>query len=302
MRTINCRDDSLADNKNMWNTMKKRKRCIVLCQGFYEWLKKNNGKEKIPHYIKRKDNQLMCFAGLWDVVKYDGSEDKNYTYTIITTDSNKQLGFLHDRMPVIFNLGSEKIRTWLDPQRHEWSNELQSLLKPFDGELEIYPVNKDVGKVGNDSPSFIIPIDSAENKQNIANFFKAGNKPAKKIKEDGDIDESQIKVEENASSPTKGESEKAPLDENSETNAPLPHSTPSKTGIKRELSESPGDTADGPTSPKVPRLSQPNTPSRSTAGKKMHSATTNKSSKLISPSKNANGSQKITSFFGKKGG
>jgi putative SOS response-associated peptidase YedK len=52
--------------------MKKSKRCIVVAQGFYEWLKKNGGKEKIPHYTKRKDGQLMCFAGLWDCVQYEG--------------------------------------------------------------------------------------------------------------------------------------------------------------------------------------------------------------------------------------
>lgn len=106
---------------------------------------------------------------------------KHYTYTIITTSSSKQLSFLHDRMPVILENGSDEVRTWLDPSRHEWSAELQALLRPFgegerDGEgesggLEIYPVSKDVGKVGNNSPTFIIPIDSRENKNNIANFF-----------------------------------------------------------------------------------------------------------------------------------
>lgn len=54
MKTINCRDDSLIENRGMWNTMKQKKRCIVVAQGFYEWLKKNGGKEKIPHYMKRK--------------------------------------------------------------------------------------------------------------------------------------------------------------------------------------------------------------------------------------------------------
>ena len=34
MKTINCRDDSLLENKGMWNTMKQSKRCIVLAQGF----------------------------------------------------------------------------------------------------------------------------------------------------------------------------------------------------------------------------------------------------------------------------
>ena len=52
--------------------MKQRKRCIVLCQGFYEWLKKHGGKEKIPHFVKRKDGKIMCFAGLWDCAQYEG--------------------------------------------------------------------------------------------------------------------------------------------------------------------------------------------------------------------------------------
>jgi putative SOS response-associated peptidase YedK len=70
MKTINCRDDSLVENRGMWNTMKQRKRCIVIAEGFYEWLKK--GKSKVPYYTKRKDGQLMCFAGLWDCVQYEG--------------------------------------------------------------------------------------------------------------------------------------------------------------------------------------------------------------------------------------
>lgn len=110
---------------------------------------------------------------------FAGSEEKNYTYTIITTDSNKQLSFLHDRMPVILENGSEEIRIWLDPSRSEWSKDLQSLLKPYSGELECYPVSKEVGKVGNNSPSFIVPIGSSENKRNIANFFSNSKKTAK---------------------------------------------------------------------------------------------------------------------------
>jgi putative SOS response-associated peptidase YedK len=178
MKTINCRDDSLAQSGGMWNTMKARKRCIVIAQGFYEWLKKDGSKDRIPHYVKRKDGNLMCFAGLWDCVQYEGDDTLHYTYTIVTTDSNKQLKFLHDRMPVILNNGSEELRTWLDPKRHEWSKELQSLLKPFDEDLDVYPVSKDVGKVGNNSPTFVVPLDSKENKSNIANFFaKGASKP-----------------------------------------------------------------------------------------------------------------------------
>lgn len=71
MKTINCRDDSLAENRGMWTSMKKKKRCIVVCQGFYEWLKKSGG-QKVPHFVKRKDAQLMLMAGLYDSVTYEG--------------------------------------------------------------------------------------------------------------------------------------------------------------------------------------------------------------------------------------
>ena len=207
LRTINCRDDSLIENRGMWNTMKQRKRCVVVAEGFYEWLKKNGGKEKIPHFVKRKDGGMMCFAGLWDCVKYEDMEEgeKLYTYTIITTDSNKQLKFLHDRMPVILEPGSEKMKTWLDPSNIGWNKELQGMLKPFDGELEVYPVDKAVGKVGNNSPSFVVPIDSKENKKNIANFFgtqkaKAGeiaakNEAARKAEDEDEVEEERDTTE-----------------------------------------------------------------------------------------------------------
>lgn len=89
--------------------------------------------------------------------------------------------FLHDRMPAILDQGSQAIRTWLDPQRQEWSRDLQSLLKPFKGDLDIYPVTKDVGKVGNNCPSFVIPRDSKENKSNITNFFSIDSKSSASI-------------------------------------------------------------------------------------------------------------------------
>jgi putative SOS response-associated peptidase YedK len=73
MRTINCRDDSLVEDRGMWTSMKRKKRCVVVCQGYYEWLKKGpGGKDRIPHYTRRKDGDLMYFAGLWDCVTYEG--------------------------------------------------------------------------------------------------------------------------------------------------------------------------------------------------------------------------------------
>ncbi|KAK1762939.1 embryonic stem cell-specific 5-hydroxymethylcytosine-binding protein [Phialemonium atrogriseum] len=198
-KTINCRDDSLARPGGMWASMKARKRCVVVAQGFYEWLKPHGPRgDKVPHYVRRADGRLMCLAGLWDRVRYEGDEaggKYTYTYTIVTTDSNEQLRFLHDRMPVILDQGSDAMRAWLDPGRDKWSAELQALLRPYSGALDVYPVSREVGKVGNDSPTFIIPV-AKEKKGGIANFFAnaAASSPKKRKKEDEEEGEG-VKVE-----------------------------------------------------------------------------------------------------------
>lgn len=70
-KTINCRDDSLSAPGGMWATMKAHKRCIVIAQGFFEWLEIGS-RDKLPHFVKRRDGNLMYFAGLWDCVQYEG--------------------------------------------------------------------------------------------------------------------------------------------------------------------------------------------------------------------------------------
>ncbi|KAK1971635.1 DUF159-domain-containing protein [Colletotrichum sublineola] len=279
-KTINCRDDSLSTPGGMWSTMKAGKRCIVVAQGFYEWLK--NGRDKIPHFVKRKDGQLMCFAGLWDCVKFDDSNDKRYTYTIITTDSNKQLKFLHDRMPVILNLGSQEIKSWLDPQRHEWSKELQSLLKPFDGELECYPVSKEVGKVGNNSPSFIIPVASKENKSNIANFF--ANASSKRKPEGSEVEptvDTKIEMEqsrkEGRNQPLPDVMAKAVKDVDGKV----------KAGIKREA----------PSATDADEQPPKRTASTASTSKKRQSKISATSNGSMTPAKQKDRTQKITKFF-----
>ncbi len=118
-----------------------------------------------------------------------GEDKPLYTFTIVTTASNEQLGFLHDRMPVI--LPTEKaIATWLgldakpkseadvkkgDDVDDTWSFEVAKLLRPLQSELECYKVPKEVGKVGNSDPSFILPIE--ERKDGLRAFFSKQKQP-----------------------------------------------------------------------------------------------------------------------------
>lgn len=226
MRTINCRAESLAEPTGMWTSMKKHKRCVVPVQGFFEWLHK--GKDKTPHFVKRRDGKLLYLAGLWDCVAYEnaglGHVAEVYTYTVITTRVNAQLAFLHDRMPVILEPGSPVMRAWLDPQSTVWGEELQSILVPFAGALEVYPVTRDVGKVGTDSPMFVVPVDSRENKRNIANFFRAekpkGQEPAKQEPADEVAGLAEAKHEEDDVKPPSSSTHKRTLSD--ETSLPAP--------------------------------------------------------------------------------
>ncbi|PGH20729.1 hypothetical protein AJ80_03489 [Polytolypa hystricis UAMH7299] len=302
MRTINCRDDSLIENTGMWTSMKKKKRCVVVCQGFYEWLKKGpGGKEKIPHFVRRKDGNLMFFAGLWDCVNYEGSDEKLYTYAVITTDSNPYLKFLHDRMPVILDAGSAAMAMWLDPHRTTWSKELQSILKPYEGELECYPVSKDVGKVGNNSPNFIIPVNSKENKKNIANFFASSGKGKLTAKKGAEVAGVGKAAGDETVKHEADEKRDTANVEMTEDNAPMPlpkeENQPSK--LKRE--HSPEDDIKPSKTLKIgPSHSSPErkvSRSPSKAGK-FRSATSNVSAaKGGAAKKLGRGNQPITKFF-----
>jgi len=55
-------------------------------------------------------------------------------------------------MPAILD-STEDIDTWLSPRTFD--DKVKALVKPYEGKLECYPVDKGVGKVGNDSKDFI---------------------------------------------------------------------------------------------------------------------------------------------------
>jgi hypothetical protein len=230
-----------------------------------------------------------------------GSEEKNYTYTIITTDSNKQLSFLHNRMPVILENGSDQIRLWLDPARSEWSKELQSLLKPYEGELECYPVSKEVGKVGNNSPAFIVPVASTDNKNNIANFFSPAKKAANgnETTDQTVADEAEAETKGTQTEPAQGEQRPTGGEhESSENHAslPVPASGPVKSiDLKRKHA---GEHDDGMPSDSLARPgadTPPTTSPNKRPVKKTRSATTNGSEgRSIDAS---TGIKRITGYF-----
>ena len=70
----------------------------IPADAFYEWKVIESGKQ--PYAIARQDGQPMAFAGLWEGFKRPDVHDTR-SFTIITTDANRIVAELHDRMPVI---------------------------------------------------------------------------------------------------------------------------------------------------------------------------------------------------------
>ncbi|KZP09616.1 DUF159-domain-containing protein, partial [Athelia psychrophila] len=170
LNTINARSENLLESGGMWQSIKGKKRCVVICEGYYEWLKK--GKDRLPHFIRPKDSQkMMLLAGLYDCTVLEGSTEPLWTFTIVTTAACDDLLWLHDRQPVVLT-SKAALETWLDTSSQKWTPALTKLVQPSDNvtfPLECYQVPKEVGKVGAESSTFIEPI--ANRKDGIQAMF-----------------------------------------------------------------------------------------------------------------------------------
>jgi putative SOS response-associated peptidase YedK len=156
--TINARADSVA-TKPAFRAAFKRRRCLVPVDGYYEWI--SEGKKKLPILYQQPDGCAFALAGLWEAWRgppaaadQDGAGEPCETFTIVTTSANDLAGRVHDRMPVI--LDPVDYEAWLDPQRSE-AEELEYLLRPYEGELTAINVNPIVNNVKNDVPECVEP-------------------------------------------------------------------------------------------------------------------------------------------------
>lgn len=147
-RMINARSETAAAKPAFRNSFKKR-RCLVVADGFYEWQKTADG--KLPHRIRREDRKPFAFAGLWDRWRDDQGELLD-TFTILTAAAAPAIEDIHDRMPVILDPAAWE--RWLDPGESD-RRTLEALLVPDAGGLEAYAVSRVVNNPRNDVPECI---------------------------------------------------------------------------------------------------------------------------------------------------
>jgi putative SOS response-associated peptidase YedK len=150
---INARAETVA-TMPLFRDAFRRRRCLVVADGFYEWRK--DGNRKTPHYIHLRSGRPFGFAGIWSSYRMPVGTRVG-TCAIITCAPNELMAPIHNRMPVILPpLARER---WLDPNSPE--ADLCALLVPLPSdEMEAYPVSTLVNSPKNDAPECVLRVNS----------------------------------------------------------------------------------------------------------------------------------------------
>jgi len=148
-RMINARAETV-DKKPSFRDSFRRRRCLVLADGYYEWQKTAAGKQ--PYLIRIAGGGAFAFAALWDRCEQVGGTAIE-SCTIITTVPTRELRGIHDRMPVI--LAGADYRRWLDAACTD-VEDLRKLLHPYTGgSMLATKVSTWVNNVAHDDPRCI---------------------------------------------------------------------------------------------------------------------------------------------------
>jgi putative SOS response-associated peptidase YedK len=150
-RMINARAETVAE-KPAYRAAYRRRRCLVLADGFYEWHKEGNG--KTPYFISVANGAPFAFAALWENWQSKDSEESIQSATLITTAANDFLSSLHHRMPVI--LGPEIAERWL-----AGDDELIEYAARHGPGLRAWPVDRRVNNARNEGANLIEPAGAA---------------------------------------------------------------------------------------------------------------------------------------------
>lgn len=135
----------LNDKRSVWHRLRKQ-RCLVFTTGFFEH-REVGWKKKLPYFIKVKNKEIFCFAGLYNYSPLPNKEtgELTGTFTIITRPANSLMKKIHndgpnsERMPLI--LTRELATQWIEP---DLNDEAMKRILEFEfpaAEMEAWPVN-----------------------------------------------------------------------------------------------------------------------------------------------------------------
>lgn len=145
-RMINARAETVAE-KPAFRAAYRKRRCLVLADGFYEWKKEAGG--KTPYLISLASGEPFAFAGLWEHWVSKETGEVIESGTLLTTEANDFMQQLHHRMPVIVEPDSAE--SWLTGD----DTAVESLTTNTPA-LRAWPVEKRVNSPANEGEALIV--------------------------------------------------------------------------------------------------------------------------------------------------
>jgi len=126
-------------------------KCIILIDGYYEWMRLHN--EKIPFRITSPDGSILAIAGLFrEEINKDGNSVNNVI--VMTKPVQDSLQQIHDRMPVI--LTESEQQNWLNNKiERKIIKNLVNIERITN--LQAYRVSSKVNSIKNNNADLILP-------------------------------------------------------------------------------------------------------------------------------------------------
>jgi putative SOS response-associated peptidase YedK len=153
-RMINARAETVAEKPSFKNAFKKR-RCLIIADGFYEW--KGPKGQKQPMLITLPEKRPFAFAGLWETWGKIDARTRYRSCTIITTAASPSVRDIHHRMPVI--LKPQIYDHWLNPANQDTAHLTKIIEQEHLTELTSHPVSRQVNSTQHNDASILEPID-----------------------------------------------------------------------------------------------------------------------------------------------
>src|SRR3954471_14768178 len=154
---INARVETVATKSPFAKLLARpERRCLVLANGWYEWLKPETPKgERLPFRYTVDGGAPFAFAGLWCWATID--DEWIASATILTTAANGVCRPVHDRMPCVL-ADPEAEAAWLP--RDGAARAALELLPPLsDARCAATPANPAVNRAGVEGPELLVARD-----------------------------------------------------------------------------------------------------------------------------------------------
>jgi putative SOS response-associated peptidase YedK len=121
-RMINAKAENLTSSRAYSPLVGKfRHRCLIVADGFYEWMVAEDPKQpRQPWRFTVDGGEPFAFAGICTRKEWEDEGDRGfedgwlYSCTIVTTTPNEVVAKVHDRMPAILP-SAEAEAAWLRP-------------------------------------------------------------------------------------------------------------------------------------------------------------------------------------------